>query len=634
MCYLRAFCFNMRDQLSHLMSILVFQPNGAKSKHGSIAVDGRCFRFNRANVRGYAQEFRCCDSKCPARVLFNSPDDFVVSGDHWACAFDHRRELRSRMRLTKAYEVLQQNLTDPIPKIIEKVQLLIDDEMTAAERHALKTFISAKRIELLGRQSKDANELVVPDHLRVTSTPVSPEHPDNSFLLYDSNEHEQDAPSRILIFASADMRFKASMATELFADGTYRIVPHGFATLYTIHALVKGVPYPVFFCLTQEERRETFTRVLNVVKPYLTKFDESCVVHTDCQRSAIDAFKRTFGCKVKLCLFHINQALWRYVSKVGLAAGYNDTARPRLHAWIRRLMAFPFMKSERMTACFRECFETMAVDDVLGVEEEYRDKFREVVAYYRRFWLEEIGPELICQYDEANRTNNHAEAFHRGIGCAVQVAHPQTLVLIQLLVNVERDAMLRFDTQRSGKDVQPRDKRLDDLETSIVNTMKSFDEGLFRNDSEYLSAIAKLYVEYNHKIKTARLQNSTALVRRVAHVRDAVMKALDNQNLVVFGEAPTDDAREDDEDERVFVEADFNTEIIFDATQLCEGQQVVVHDVECQVGQETDVPMEICTEVVSEKRRHETKPAVSDDKTSTPVRRRRRTLIQRMKGKR
>ena len=197
--------------------------------------------------------------------------------------------------------MLQQNLTDPIPKIIEKVQLLLSVEMTSVERHALKTFISTKRMELLGRQSKDVNDLVIPDHLRVTATPVSPENPDNSFLLFDSNENEENAPSRVLIFASADMRFKASIATELFADGTYRVVPRGFATLYTIHSVVDGVPYPVFFCLTKDEREDTFMRVLSVVKPFMTKFDASSVVHTDCQRSAINAFRRTFGCHVKLC---------------------------------------------------------------------------------------------------------------------------------------------------------------------------------------------------------------------------------------------------------------------------------------------------------------------------------------------
>ena len=159
------------------------------------------------------------------------------------------------MRLAKAYEVLNQNLTDPPQKILEKVQLLLEDEMTKSERHALRMFIRRKRREILGHQSTNPNELVIPDYLRVTATPVSPENPDNSFLLFDSNENERDAPSRILIFSSADMRFKASMATELFADGTYRIVPNGFATLYTIHSIVGGVPYPIFFCLMQNERR-------------------------------------------------------------------------------------------------------------------------------------------------------------------------------------------------------------------------------------------------------------------------------------------------------------------------------------------------------------------------------------------
>ena len=303
------------------MSFLFFDSHSSKEKHGSIAVDGFCFRFNRPNVQNYAQEFRCCDDKCPARVLFNSCDDFIVLHDHVVCQFDHTKELRSRKRLAKAFDVLQKNLTDAPHKIVEKVQLLLDFEMTAAEKRSLRAFVTRKRRELLGIQSTDPNELVIPDHLRVTATPISPEHPDNSFLLYDSNEQEQDSTSRILIFASADMLFKASMATELFADGTYRIVPNGFATLYTIHALVNGVPYPVFFCLTQNEREETFVRVLNVVKPHLKMFDEGCIVHTDCQRSAINAFKRTFGCRVKLCLFHINQALWRYVSKVGLALG-------------------------------------------------------------------------------------------------------------------------------------------------------------------------------------------------------------------------------------------------------------------------------------------------------------------------
>ena len=92
-----------------------------------------------------------------ARAFASNPgrDDAVVSVDHSACVFDHRRELRSRMMLANACEVLQQNLTDQPHKIIEKVQLLLGDRMTGAERHSPQTFISRKRTDILGLQSKD-----------------------------------------------------------------------------------------------------------------------------------------------------------------------------------------------------------------------------------------------------------------------------------------------------------------------------------------------------------------------------------------------------------------------------------------------------------------------------------------------
>ena len=169
--------------------------------------------------------------------------------------------------------------------------------------------------------------------------------------------------------------------------------------------------------------------------------------------------------------------------------------------------------------------------------------------------------------------------------------------------------MLRFEDRRVGKTVKRHDKRLDELEESIASVARSYDDGLFRNDSEYLSAIAKLYVEYNHMIKTALVRNNTAHVCRCANVKTAVMKALDSQNLVLFGETPMGCTSED---ERIFVEADFNSEIVFDAIPMaCAEQERVVSADECQDDKESDIPMEICSdEAVSEKRRRETKPRV------------------------
>ena len=77
------------------MTIAVFKPHSAKAKNDTVAVDGHCFRHSKANVRGYAHEYRCCDDTCTARVLLNSPDDFILIRDHSNCVFDHQREYRS-----------------------------------------------------------------------------------------------------------------------------------------------------------------------------------------------------------------------------------------------------------------------------------------------------------------------------------------------------------------------------------------------------------------------------------------------------------------------------------------------------------------------------------------------------------
>ena len=92
------------------MTLVVFKKHSFTAKHDSIAVDGNCIGYSKPMVRGYAHEYRCCDDKCTARVLVNSPCDFCVVGDHSNCVFDHQREFRSRKRLDTAFDLLERNL--------------------------------------------------------------------------------------------------------------------------------------------------------------------------------------------------------------------------------------------------------------------------------------------------------------------------------------------------------------------------------------------------------------------------------------------------------------------------------------------------------------------------------------------
>ena len=276
----------------------------------------------------------------------------------------------------------------------------------------------------------------------------------------------------------------------------------------------------------------------------------------------MNAFQRTFHCEVRLCLFHINQALWRVVVKNGLAESYNNTNCPRLHAWVRRLMAFPFIKMERMMSTFENCFERMAVDPVCGVEPQLREMFVSVVTYYKRFWLQEIGPEKICQYMERNRTNNHSEAFHRAVGRMIQIAHHQPFVMIHLLVQIEDDFRKKFEEQRLGKTVARKDRRLEELNRLVKNAMASFDDGMFDSDVDYLNAIAKLYVEYGHITKTQRARNSLKYIRHSNVLKLAVIRALEEQNTFVLHDETSEEALSSAVD--CFVETNYESEIAFD----------------------------------------------------------------------
>ena len=85
--------------------------------------------------------------------------------------------------------------------------------------------------------------------------------------------------------------------------------------------------------------------------------------------------------------------------------------------------------------------------------------------------------------------------------------------------------------------------------------------------------------------------------------------------------------------EPVFTEVDFNSEILFDAATPAEVEQGEdLRESQMEMNEESEVPMEFCEETVSEKRSQETKPRV-EEVARQPVRRRRRTLIQKMRGR-
>ena len=232
---------------------------------------------------------------------------------------------------------------------------------------------------------KGPGELFIPICLNVIGT--CPDNGDKTFSIFDSFDDDKEC-DRILIFSSHGMRQRAATAVEIFADGTYRTASNTIATLYTVHTVIGGVSFPIFFMMLPNEKEATFERAFGVIKRFMDAFTETSVAHVDCQLAAINALRAIFGCRIRICLFHQNQAVWRAVARLGLAGAYNSREFPKLHVWVRRLLALPFLTEDVIVSNFSLLIERDAINGEIHVEGCCVEAFKQLVQYYKSFWLQ------------------------------------------------------------------------------------------------------------------------------------------------------------------------------------------------------------------------------------------------------
>ena len=129
--------------------------------------------------------------------------------------------------------------------------------------------------------------------------------------------------------------------------------------------------------------------------------------------------------------------------RFGLAGAYNSLSHLRLHVWIRRLLSFPFLPPDVSVNTFERLFDDEALSGQFSIEEQFKDQYRKLVAYYTDFWLSRIPVVILSQHRSERRTNNVCEGFHNGLRQIIGIVHPNPFVTIQLLRRVDEEATPR-----------------------------------------------------------------------------------------------------------------------------------------------------------------------------------------------
>lgn len=130
---------------------------------------------------------------------------------------------------------------------------------------------------------------------------------DNKILLFGSRHHLQQ-------LASSDV---------IFGDGTFFFAPQHFTQLYSLHGKVMGNVYPLVYSFLPDKSQETYVRVFRLLANALNENNftiGNTTFMADFEIAARNAVEQVFPqMRIKACLFHLGQSVWRKVQSLGLS---------------------------------------------------------------------------------------------------------------------------------------------------------------------------------------------------------------------------------------------------------------------------------------------------------------------------
>lgn len=324
---------------------------------------------------------------------------------------------------------------------------------------ALPTFDSVSSILHRGREEvrpqlpKTRRSIELNDSWKKTET-------GGVFLRIDDTSSNPDVDDRILGFASDEAFAALCAAQTVFMDGTFRIVPHLFSQLYTLHAFVGGQMMPLAFFLLPSKTTETYVRMFNLLRIHALSRQLTFnprEFQLDFETAALNAIREVFPqAERKGCNFHFSQCLWRKIQELGLQKFYKV---PGVKTTVRSIGAIAFVPEDNIDDAWLLVNAESPGEGSDGYEA--LEAFKE---YFIVNWLENttVHPRRLWNHyrNFEVRTTNHLEAWHRALNRVVGRAHVNIFELIKHLKVQEAQHSDQMMLLRAGQ-APPRQRRQD-----------------------------------------------------------------------------------------------------------------------------------------------------------------------------
>ncbi|XP_041351197.1 uncharacterized protein LOC121370148 [Gigantopelta aegis] len=192
-------------------------------------------------------------------------------------------------------------------------------------------------------------------------------------------------------------------------DGMIQIVKAPFYQLLSIHAFVRAnhniKMLPMVFVSMSRRRTIDYVKVLRQLLQLLP--EEPVMTHCvmDFEMATWKAVAKVFpDVKLRGCLFHLTQAVWRKCQEIGLQVAYmNDDAT---HKFIIKIMALSFLPAREIHLMYNKIERLVPRGGKL-----------ELIQYVGRQWMDRpiFVPRCWSIFGVTVRTNNHVEGWHHRI---------------------------------------------------------------------------------------------------------------------------------------------------------------------------------------------------------------------------
>lgn len=231
------------------------------------------------------------------------------------------------------------------------------------------------------------------------------EHPFNSF--YKGWVEFGDEIG--LIFAADECLDILSGAKNLFLDATFKVRPHPklFAQVLNILIDFKGTVLPVIHIVMTSKRQGLYESIIEKLKSFGGENFAPQNSMSDFEAGLLNSIRSAFpNIQITGCRFHFGQALLRKVKET-MAVEFRDDKE--FATFARKHFALSLLPPDQILPVLNLLKGEISQLRSARCRRQWKILHQE---YFLKYWIQQVGPDVISNYGLEHRTNNHCESLH------------------------------------------------------------------------------------------------------------------------------------------------------------------------------------------------------------------------------